>query len=530
VQAPLQGIMNSDFFNNLLEVIGMAVIKGVGYSLIHSPDILIHNGSTQTTEQAKNPQSEYLAKLPGHLRSYEEVLSYAPNQAYIGNLCLDELRSIPRPWYAKAAPERSRFGPYGEIMPEDEFYGLLKLADSFDLVFLESAFTVEVKAKLEGHKEMPADLVSRLGNGKEAAEIEKLVASHTAEGLYMGRRLVGCVRQAHEIGEDLSAHVMLENLVAKASSFLAVLHLLANTGTSRTDIDYIIECSEEACGDVNQRGGGNFAKAIGELAGLANATGCDVRGFCAGPVHALLQAASLVKSGVFKNVVVVGGGAVAKLGMNGKDHVAKNMPALEDVLGTFAILISENDGVNPIIRLDAIGKHNIGTGSSPQQVMKALVADPVAKLNLKLTDIDHYSAEMQNPELTEPAGAGNVPVANYKMIAALAVMAGEIGRDKIPQFVDTHGLPGFAPTQGHIPSGVPSLGYFRQRILSGQARTCMVIGKGSLFLGRMTNLFDGLSLVIDKNPGLETAEAKVSEETIRRIVAEALRDMAQNLK
>ena len=31
-------------------------------------------------------------------------------------------------------------------------------------------------------------------------------------------------------------------------------------------IDYIIECSEEAFGDMNQRGGGNLAKAIGRNA------------------------------------------------------------------------------------------------------------------------------------------------------------------------------------------------------------------------------------------------------------------------
>jgi len=78
-----------------------------------------------------------------------------------------------------------------------------------------------------------------------------------------------------------------------------------------------------------------------------NATGSDVRGFCAGPAHAILHAASMVASGVFKNVAVVAGGATAKLGMNAKEHVKKGVPLLEDVLGGFAVLISENDGVSP---------------------------------------------------------------------------------------------------------------------------------------------------------------------------------------
>ncbi|MEN6411640.1 MAG: glycine/sarcosine/betaine reductase complex component C subunit beta [Veillonellales bacterium] len=487
----------------------MPVIRGVSYSLIHAPDILYHAGATQAAERLKNPDSDYLKNLKQHLRTYEDCLRYLPNQAYIGNIALDQLRAISRPWYNRQSDHHCRWGPFGEIMPEEEFYGMLKIADSFDLVVLEETFLDNVKTKLAAHKLIDEKNAARIAAGKPLADIEKLVAAHTAEGLYLGERLVGCVRQAHEIDNNLSAHVMLENLVVKASGILVLLHLLHNSGINPAEIDYIIECSEEACGDMNQRGGGNFAKALGEMAGLTSASGCDVRGFCAGPTHALLQAASLVKVGVFQNVAVVGGGSAAKLGMNGKDHVAKGMPALEDVLGTFALLISKNDGINPVIRLDVIGKHNIGSGASPQQVMKALVSEPLGRLKRKITDINYYSVEMQNPELTEPAGAGNVPEANYKMIGALAVMAGEIQRPELMRFVEKHGLPGFAPTQGHIPSGVPVLGYIRDKMLSGQVDSTMLIGKGSLFLGRMTNLFDGLSLIIERNSGIADEQASL---------------------
>lgn len=507
----------------------MPVLKGVGYALIHTPNILYHNGATQTTEHHKNSDSEYLKNLKDHLRDYSATLNYLPNQVYIGNYQLDELATIPRPWYTQTAPITSRFGPYGEIMPEDEFYGLLKISDSFDLVVLEETFLLDIKEKLIVHQLLSEKQLTRLSGGKKIVDIEKLVECHTAEGLYLGNRLVGCIRQAHEIDENLAAHIMLENTVSKASAALALLHLLKNTGSNATEIDYIIECSEEACGDISQRGGGNFAKAIGEIAGLINATGCDVRGFCAGPAHALLQAASLVKSGVCQNVVVVAGGATAKLGMNGKDHVAKNMPALEDMLGAFALLVSKDDGINPVIRLDIIGKHTIGSGSSPQQVLKALVSDPLTKMGKKIKDIDYYSVEMQNPELTEPAGAGNVPESNYKMIGALAVLNGEMTRPELPAFVAKHGLPGFAPTQGHIPSGVPVVGFIRDQIVAGKINNSMLIGKGSLFLGRMTNLFDGLSLVIEKNPGLPEETPSLNKAAVRQMMAEALRDMAKKL-
>ena len=47
----------------------------------------------------------------------------------------------------------------------------------------------------------------------------------------------------------------------------------------------------------------------------------------------LIEAAALVKAGAYKTVVVTAGGCTAKLGMNGKDHVKKGLPILEDCLG-----------------------------------------------------------------------------------------------------------------------------------------------------------------------------------------------------
>ena len=63
-----------------------SIIKGAGYILVHTPDMVIHNGTTQTTERVVNPESEYLKELPEHIRSFEDTLSYYPNQVYIGNV------------------------------------------------------------------------------------------------------------------------------------------------------------------------------------------------------------------------------------------------------------------------------------------------------------------------------------------------------------------------------------------------------------------------------------------------------------
>ena len=150
--------------------------------------------------------------------------------------------------------------------------------------------------------------------------------------------------------------------------------------------------------------------------------------------------------------MVVAGGATAKLGMNAKDHVKKGLPVLEDVVGGFAVLVSENDGVSPVIRTDLVGNNTVATGSAPQDVMGALIAEGLDKGNLKITDVDVFSVEMQNPDITKPAGAGNVPEANYKMIGALAVKRGDLEKKELKNFIAGHCLPGWAPTQGHIPS------------------------------------------------------------------------------
>ena len=103
------------------------------------------------------------------------------------------------------------------------------------------------------------------------------------------------------------------------------------------------------------------------------------------------------------------------------------------MIGGFAVVITQNDGVNPEINLELLGRHTVGTGSAPQAVISSLVTDPLDRAGLKITDIDKYSPEMQNPDITKPAGAGDVPLANYKMIAALAVKRGEIEKADLMQ-------------------------------------------------------------------------------------------------
>ncbi|MDO5716777.1 MAG: glycine/sarcosine/betaine reductase complex component C subunit beta [Tissierellia bacterium] len=507
-----------------------SVVKGSSYVLVHAPDMVLHNGTTQTTERTLHPDSEYLKELPKHLRSFEDAVAYYPNQIYIGNDRPESLDELSEPWTDHKKEGADRYGKFGEIMPQDEFLGLIKIVDTFELVRLEHGFSDAVKEKLTNHPLIGDELVARLKDGADDSEIKDLIENHGAEALMFNDKVVGCVKRAHDVDPNLNAHVLLENLVSKASGVLAALNCIAKNDINAEDIQYVVECSEEACGDMNQRGGGNFAKAIAEFSGLVNASGSDTRGFCAAPSHALLVASSLVSAGTFDHVLVVAGGSTAKLGMNGKDHVKKGLPIIEDVVAGFATIISKNDGVSPLLRNDITGRHTVGTGSSPQAVITSLVTDPLDRAGLKLTDIDKFSVEMQNPDITKPAGAGDVPEANYKMIAALGVKKGDLEKSELLSFTKERGMKGWAPTQGHIPSGVPYLGFMREDIMEGRVNRAMIIGKGSLFLGRMTNLFDGTSIVVEKNDGKKGEESKgVSEDTIKKYVAEAMKEFAATL-
>ena len=83
-----------------------AVLKGSSYTLAITPDMVLHNGTTQTTEMVVNPDSDYLKELPSHLRSFEDAVSYIPNQVYIGNAEDEVLRNTEFPWYDKKIRRR----------------------------------------------------------------------------------------------------------------------------------------------------------------------------------------------------------------------------------------------------------------------------------------------------------------------------------------------------------------------------------------------------------------------------------------
>jgi glycine/sarcosine/betaine reductase complex component C subunit beta len=119
-------------------------------------------------------------------------------------------------------------------------------------------------------------------------------------------------------------------------------------------------------------------------------------------------------------------------------------------------------------------------------------------MGLKIPDVDRYAVELHNPEITEAAGSGNVPQLNYRTIGGLAVLRGELPREALNDFERGHGMPGFCPTQGHIPAAWPYIPHARDRMARGEEHRLLLIAKGSLFLGKMTGLSDGMSILMER--------------------------------
>ena len=216
-------------------------------------------------------------------------------------------------------------------------------------------------------------------------------------------------------------------------------------------------------------------------------------------MHALALAGSLVSARVFPQVAVIGGCSLAKLGMKYRGHLQHDQPVLEDVLASVAIFVSADDGASPRLRLDALGRHTVAAGSSQKAIFEHLVRHPLQCLGLRYGDIDKYATELHNPEVTEPSGSGNVPLLNYRVIAGLAALQKEITPAQVAEFVKQHGMPGYSPTQGHIASAIPFLGHAVAGLRAGSMQRVMFLAKGSLFLGRMTQMADGLSFILERN-------------------------------
>ena len=101
-----------------------------GYALAHARDFARY-GSKPTREPTRAPT--LLEAMNAALRPWEAALAYPPNQVFAGNMTPEALAERPRPWGAHPLADAHPIGPFGRIVNQAAFYGLMKLSDDYRL-------------------------------------------------------------------------------------------------------------------------------------------------------------------------------------------------------------------------------------------------------------------------------------------------------------------------------------------------------------------------------------------------------------
>lgn len=96
-----------------------AALLGAAYALFHVPD-LVRYGSKPSRQIARDPTQ--LDAISAHLRAYDAVVAYPPNQAFIGNLAPEALEQVERPRFRQPMESAREQGPFGQIFDQDAFY------------------------------------------------------------------------------------------------------------------------------------------------------------------------------------------------------------------------------------------------------------------------------------------------------------------------------------------------------------------------------------------------------------------------
>lgn len=86
------------------------------------------------------------------------------------------------------------------------------------------------------------------------------------------------------------------------------------------------------------------------------------------------------------------------------------------------------------------------------------------------------------------------------MLAAVLASSGKIPRSEVAGFAKSKGVPGYAPTQGHIASSFVYMPHALRALNQGKIRNCFFFARASLFLGQMTQLSDGMSVLLERHP------------------------------
>ncbi|MGC1732387.1 MAG: hypothetical protein WA731_06910, partial [Pseudonocardiaceae bacterium] len=123
-----------------------AVIRAASLVLAHTPGLARHGSKPMRTLPG---DADLTSRFLASLRSFDGAVGYPAHQAFLGACHPRELP--PRPWVGASMAGAERFAPFGELMPEEEFLGLMAAVDEFDLLVLTPQVAERAAKRLAEH-------------------------------------------------------------------------------------------------------------------------------------------------------------------------------------------------------------------------------------------------------------------------------------------------------------------------------------------------------------------------------------------
>lgn len=205
------------------------VLRAAASLLFHAPGLVRH-GSKPSRDRQARPAVD--AELSRAMRSFKDVVGYAPNQTFIGNLTPWALHARPRPWYGEPVSGASAEGRHGRIATEEELYAWMLLADVANLVAARGDSLGDVRRAAAASRLFDTterEALDRRAAREEGARADLVLASGS-------ERPFGWIRSDHDRDPSLSADVLLENLAGKATAAHDVDQIAAATAEVRASL------------------------------------------------------------------------------------------------------------------------------------------------------------------------------------------------------------------------------------------------------------------------------------------------------
>ena len=271
--------------------------------------------------------------------------------------------------------------------------------------------------------------------------------------------------------ESLTAHVLLENLSMQGQRGARPAPS-ARVRRRRPRVDHVRD-------RVRRGGRGRSVPARRRqpregdrrgTAGSTDASGVDVKAFCAAPGPRADRGRRAGRGGRLR----AGRRRRGRLGRQARHEVpGRARDGVPDprgrARGRWPCCVGPADGSTVrSMRMDAVGRHRVAPGSSQQALLEDIVGAPLDAMGRRSATSTGTRPSSTTRRSPSRRAAATSPTATTGCSQGSASCAASSSATDIAGVRRAHGLPGFSPTQGHIASAVPWLPHALARVRAGE--------------------------------------------------------------